>query len=108
MRTYSLLLLLLASTTLAACNPCAERCRVESRSIDDCLDDWNLEWADFGATDSKSFRDQCVATEQAWIDSLDGDEKSAETAACWDLTEALRSAGDCAARWEALSNYGGS
>ena len=98
--------LILASLSLAACNPCAERCRVESRNIEDCLDDWNLEWADFGATNAKSFSDQCVETELRWIDSLEGDEKQAETSACWDLTEELRSAGDCTARCNALVSYG--
>jgi len=98
--------LLLASLSLAACSPCVERCRVESRNIETCLDDWNLEWGQFGAVDAKDFRDQCVATERLWLDSLSGDEKQAEQDACWDLTADLRSAKDCAQRWEALSSYG--
>jgi hypothetical protein len=105
MRTFAPALLL-AGLCLTACNPCVERCRAESRNIEDCLDDWNLQWDDFGASDAKSFREQCVATERLWIDSLEGASSRDEKQVCWDLTDALRRAEDCAARWEALSSYG--
>lgn len=100
-------ILLASCVGLAACNPCAERCRVESRSIEDCLDDWSLEWTDFGAETGKDFREQCVVAEKQWIESLEGDERSDETSACWSLVEDLRLASDCEERWEALSSYGG-
>ncbi len=104
--TLPLVLLLLPTLGLTACNPCAERCRVESRAITDCLDDWGLEWDDFDAEDAKDFREQCVATEQIWIDSLEGEERRAETSACWDLTEDLRVADSCEQTWSALTDYG--
>lgn len=90
----------------SACNPCAERCRVESNKIDGCLDDWGLEWTDFGAHDVEAFKEQCVATEQRWLSSLHGDDYRVEAAACSELTSSLRQAGDCEATWESLSGYG--
>jgi hypothetical protein len=106
LRSCSSLALVLASLSLAACNPCVERCRVESRNIESCLDDWNLDWGQLGASSAKDFKEQCVATERLWIDSLSGEERAAEQDACWELTTALRSADDCDERWAALSGYG--
>ncbi len=98
--------LLITSFSLAACSPCVERCRAESRAISTCLDDWGLDWGQLGATNAQDFRDQCIATERLWLDALDGDERKAEQSACSELTVDLRAADDCATRWEALLSYG--
>jgi len=100
------LVLLITSFSLAACSPCVERCRAESRAISSCLDDWGLEWTQLNATNAQDFRDQCIATERVWLDSLDDDERKAEQDACSELTVDLRAADDCEARWEALLSYG--
>ena len=105
MRT-SLPALLLATLAMTACNPCAERCRVESRTIDDCLGDWGLQWADFEAEGAREFRDVCVAREKVWIESLDGSDQAAEIDACLSLTGELRGSGSCEEIWEALVGYG--
>jgi hypothetical protein len=98
--------LLITSFSLAACNPCAERCRTESRTISSCLDDWGLDWGQLGATNAQDFREQCIATERLWLDGLDDDERKTEQGACSELTVNLRAADDCEERWEALLSYG--
>ncbi len=100
------LALFASSLLLAACNPCAERCRVESRKYDECLFDWGLEWADLGADDKVEFRKTCVADENRYIDSLDPETRREERGLCADLNVDLRAAADCDAVWEALVDYG--
>lgn len=91
---------------LSACNPCAERCRVESRKYEDCLFDWDMEWADLGAEDQVDFRKTCVADENRYGDSLDSETRSEERGLCADLNVELRAAQDCDEVWTALVGYG--
>jgi hypothetical protein len=91
---------------LSACNPCAERCRVESRKYDECLFGWGMEWADLGAEDQADFRKTCVADENRYDDSLDPVSRSEERGLCADLNTELRAAADCDEVWEALVGYG--
>jgi hypothetical protein len=100
------IVLLTTSLSLAACSPCVERCRAESRAISSCLDDWGLDWGQLNATNAQDFREQCIAADRLWLDALDDDERKAEQGVCSELTVDLRAADDCAARWEALVSYG--
>ncbi len=103
----SLALLGLGLTLLAACNPCAEQCRVESRVYDDCLAEWGLEWADLGAVDAVDFRESCVAAEGVYSASLEADALQEEKQLCTELNSELRGTGnDCDQAWEALVSYG--
>ena len=99
--------LLLASALLfAGCSPCKEACRVESRQFEDCLGAWDLEWIDLGATDRPSYRQQCVADVDVWLDGLSPVDQITEGKACQALVDQLRGETDCEAAWEALTEYG--
>ena len=91
---------------MAGCNPCAERCRVESRKYDECLFDWGLEWADLGAEDRPGYRKECVLEENRYDASLDPDSRTEERGMCADLNVDLRVAADCDEVWTALESYG--
>ena len=69
--------LLTVSLSFVGCSPCVERCRAESRAISTCLDDWGLDWGQLNASNAQDFRDQCIATERLWLDTLDDDERKA-------------------------------
>lgn len=99
-------LLIPALLLLAACNPCEERCRAESRNIDGCLHDWGLEWADLDASDAVDYRLSCVAAEEVYDAGLEPGARKVERALCQDLVNDLRLANDCDAVWDALIGYG--
>lgn len=98
---------LLLSLAFAGCSPCVERCRVESRNLNRCLDDWGLGWADVGANDAADFRGQCVQEQSRWLEGLDEADRADEQALCLDLNNALRAVEDCDRVKEALDAFGG-
>ena len=45
---------------LLACNdPCEQACAVTARELAGCLDGWNADWEDLGASSRTDFRSQC-------------------------------------------------
>lgn len=99
-------LLIVSALLFAGCTPCKDACRVESRQFEDCLGAWDMEWIDLGATDRPSYRRECVANVDVWLDGLPEDEQISERQACQGLVNQLRGETDCDAAWEALTNYG--
>lgn len=100
------LLAVASAVLLSACNPCAERCRVESRKYEQCLFEWGMEWADLGAEDDVDFRKTCVADENRYDDSLDPETRQTERGLCSDLNADLRAAEGCDEVWQSLVDYG--
>lgn len=103
---HRLLAFMLVAAFLAGCNPCAERCRVQAKSYDDCLFDWGLEWADLDAEDADDFRTSCISAEAVLDAGLSADERQLERGLCSDLNADLRAAATCDDSWQALIDYG--
>jgi len=103
---HRLILLAFATALLAGCNPCAERCRVESRHYDDCLLEWGLEWSDLEAEDAADYRTSCVSAEAIHDAGLDAEERQLERGLCADLNADLRASSTCDDAWQALVHYG--
>jgi len=101
------LLFLLTLALLPACNPCAERCRVEANNIDECLHDWGLEWADLDADDATTYKAACVSAEEVFDAGLEARGRTLEQKLCRETVADLRLANDCDAVWDALISYGG-
>ena len=102
MRTLALLVIL----AVVGCSPCEESCREQTRTYDNCLQDWGLGWVDLGASSKTAFRDQCISQATAQAEGLADTEQSEELAQCRRLANGLREAPDCDEAWEVLVSYG--
>jgi hypothetical protein len=84
----------LCAAALAACDPCHQRCSIESQVLAQCLIEWDLSWEDLGAPDVETHEDICV--ERFDQRRAGGDAKAIE-ASCREDRVALEGAADCSA-----------
>ena len=102
MRTLALLALL----TAVGCSPCEDSCLEQTRTFDNCLQDWELGWVDLGASSKTGFREQCISQASAQVEGTTEGERSLELGQCRRLARGLREATDCDGAWGVLVSYG--
>ena len=47
-------------------DPCIRTCSSAANAVDDCVEDWSMDWGDLGANGKTQFQDNC---EQSWARS---------------------------------------